>query len=448
MDVFMHAIPITTSEEQIHDHFKVILHKLPYTFYWAPGYLMSFSIRLHNARRDSKFKTGTLSIPNKTIAWLLIENAQELPPFKICLKASNTPIDPDEAVRLRDTPYQDPTLLRERIEREKALVSGVSINGFQFGWLDRGGCFSCEWKRTYGQGVAFDQSASVKFSLTLREIRIEEHPSLHEPLEPSNGYTPRHVMIRFDTVVNIGYYDRHRAGHVMIFALRSNPAFEELPPARSMGQKRLRRQSMHCELHKQIVAFTSRTVLLTFGHLDDLRNALDKADIARLPKHSLIHQTPHPRNHFTPTMIQDIESFASHLSWPIASKVLSLMQRLVVSAKELVLLRLSIIKLALSQPYNPRRTESMIEAFGQAVQLLKVKSGEGFDGRVGVAIQECFKDATLNVGFYTQIPQNLPDDIILAYHLNITPTSRQIHGPYPEQVSPVPSRSSVLIPVT
>lgn len=442
----MHAIPLTASEEDVHDHFKIILHDVPFKNLWDPGYLMSFSIRLHRIRRGKRGRTGVLGVPDRKVAQLLIQKAadRQLPPLHsghIQMSESNTPIDPDEARRLHETPYQDPTLLRQQAQLEEALSSVVHISSLQFGWMDRDGMFSSEWSRSYSQDLNSNSSALIKFNAGSREVRIEEHSNVMHALFPrSDTYQPRHVVIRFGAVEGLAYYDRRDADPSMLFTLDSNPAFEQLPLSiLNLGpldyfQKRLRRQSMSCERHQVIVGYTSRAVLVTFKSISDLQIALEMAGIAHLPKHSTSSYISDSRGHFATEAILDVEAFAADLNWPVASKVLGLMQRLDISAKELIMLKPHIIQLEHQYRGEPELAADILDAFGYSVREVKVRSGENFTSRANNAIEQCFRRSTLDVGFQRRPLWKLSDDLILAYHLNVTPTSMQLQGPYPEQV--------------
>lgn len=446
MDVFMQAIPLAATEEDVHDHLKQILHAAPFKNLWIPGYLMNFALRLHSPKIDSPGKTGILSIPDKRIAQRLIAlaRAQQLPPLHstyIQMFEARNPIHPEEAKRLHEMPYQDPILLRQQAEQERALSSAVYISSLQFGWIDRDGAFSSEWRRSYSQGPHTTHPALIKFNATSRVVRIEEHGDiLHEVLPRPDTYQPRHVVIRFSIVEGLSYCERNDTEPSVLFVLNSNPAFEQLPlNIRGLGsveasQKRLRCQSMSCQRHEVIVGYTSRAVLVTFSCATDLHMALDMAIVAQLPKHSSISHAPEPRRHFTPDIIHDIEAFVTRLSWPIASKVLGLMQRCNISARELMSLKSSILQLQHKYRTNSEIAASMLEVFGQAVSKLKVKPGRDFSRRAGIAVRDCFKVAIVDTGSHHRSSRALWDDIVSAYHLDVTPTSMQLHGPYPEQV--------------
>ena len=425
----MRGIPFQTSEYTIHKHFESILHAPPFSDMWKMGYPMNFTIFLHH-RKPSGDRTGTgnIRIPDLDIARLLISQSDSLPTLdgaRIKLGFSTKGVDPRDIETLRNSPYQDPEILREQNELDKRLTSHEPLTKLQFGWLDRDQVFSPEWTRSYTGSM----SAYVWFDGKRRELAIEEIST-----RPLGRYQPRRVVMRFGSVKTLSYSRSRDPEDSLLLTLLVPPVFEERIGGN--GTKRTRESSL-CDdgLHARLVPYTSCAILLAVASKRSRQKILDMCSVVRLPKPTRFLAAPEARDHFAVKTIVEAERFIKALPWPIAFQVLSLLRNRKLSAKELLLLRNEIGIMVQQYRSMPTRAARIVEKFGQELEGSEwLNPSHNSQHRILGTLTRCFRTAC---GVPSSIFRHLepPGDLFTCYHVAVTPTSEIPQDPYPDQAS-------------
>lgn len=339
-------------------------------------------------------------------------------------------MDPRDVETLRQSPYRDPEILREQIELKERLGSSVCLNMLQFGWLDRDQIFSPEWTRSYTDSLI---SASIKFDGNRRELTIQE-----TSIGLFGGYIPRRIVIRFGNVETLSYSQSGDPICAVLLTLRSPPVFEELstPPPEFLflsEETRTRHSSLHDNAgsHSQVAPYTSSEILLSMASKDSRQQFLDMCSAAQLPKPTQFLAPPAARGHFSAEALAVAERFIKALPWPVAFQVLALLRDLVLSAKELVLLRGEIATLV--QQYHSSRAAEIVKQFGLELHESEwLHPSHNSHDQILASITRCFRTACRSP---SSSFRELPDDLFTCYHVAVTPTSVLPQGPYPDQVS-------------
>jgi hypothetical protein len=138
MEVFIQGIPFQATELIVHEHFEKILHGPPFSDMWKMGYPMNFTIFLHRQNRSHSSGTGVIRIPEGKIALRLIVDSPTLPTLcgaRLRMRRSKHSVDHHDIETLRQSPYQDPEILREQNKLDRRLAGPMPLTKLQFGWL-------------------------------------------------------------------------------------------------------------------------------------------------------------------------------------------------------------------------------------------------------------------------------------------------------------------------
>ena len=385
---------------------------------------MNFMIFLHRQNRSHSSGTGVIRIPEEKIALRLIDNSRTLTTLcgaRLRMMRSKYSVDYHDIETLRQSPYQEPKILREQNKLDQRLAGPVSLTKLQFGWLDRDGVFSPEWSRSYRDSPP---SACLEFNRERRELCIQETDA-----GLLRQYRPRRVVIRFGSVRTLSY-----SGNALLFTLLAPPAFEECRVASAM---RTRHTCLHDVdgSHARVAPYTSSTILLSVAGENARSRTLSMCSAVHLPKPRRFSAPPEARDHFSAVALAEAERLLAALPWPVAFQVSSLMRNRILSAKELCLLKDEIEIITQHYRSAPTRAADIIIHFGEAVaKSERLHPSHNSQDRILRSLRECMQMAcrVRQSSFRLREPSG---DSFTCYHVAVTPTSELPQGPDPEMAS-------------
>ena len=456
MEVFISQIPSLTTEIELHDYVKNILHSPTFQLLWRRGFPMNFKLHLHANHKQRgntrNARTATLLVPDRNIGQLLLTRGN--PPLRgrsLLWKLSRNAPNPGEIGMLDQTPYLAPDQLREREQLENALSSSPVLRGLQFGWLDRDEIFSIEWERLYTEQ---NMKAHINFVSDKREMRIVEEENgadlmsdgglqrLFFGRSSNRRERPRMVTTSFSNVETMSRSDRSFPEASIIFTFYSSPSFEEaridllghILGIESDGPeiKRTRKSSMDDPEHARVSPFTSLALRVIFESRRGLEEVMRMAAIVKFPSPLTFPGSPVRRSHFSRSHLEWVEAWIATLPWKVAYHTTSLLRNLLLSAAELRAFQPRISRLVTD--LEESQAAEVVRTFALYLPEVSRVSRSSSAQQIKRKLLECFnraKNDAENKGSRRRVSV----DTILCYHVTVTPTTFMLHGPDLEQVS-------------
>jgi RNA-dependent RNA polymerase len=323
----------------------------------------------------------------------------------------------DVVQNIRRLPYQDPELNDQQLPSDIILVSTV-----QFGWECRDGPFSIEWQTS-------PPSCGIFFDDDRREIRVK----MFDP--------PRDTLIialRFSQIQSSSASLLSSQIPLLSFSLAQPPVFESESPnapvlptnARNTfydTQPRHRLTSLGPD-HEPFAPYTSLAMRLVCSDKRDLAKYKDLCRDAgmQLPKDYYVHSEA--RGLFTPNIQHQLRILLLELPWTVSFQVNSLIQSWLVDFTEMLALQ-DRIK-AHVHAKGDAFTSGLLRRFANIVKALMW--AEDYEDGPG-SVEQCFAQAEQEFEAQPHSPSPQASDSFSCFHVNVTPTTMFLEGPYPER---------------
>ena len=439
MDLFVENVPFSASELDVIELLAKALHSPEFTKRW-PGAPINFKMTLHRDKKKQGHRhggTGVLTLPYADIGkdflqcygrWLRLKG------HLLCVSLSRRPtsvaIEP-----LRNTPFQDPAILRAKEKLESALAEIVPVGRLQFGWIDRDGVFSIEWERVYDDSTS-QLSANMGFKAENREVYVEEYARVVYPSQ-----APRIVLIKISSVERV---KRDISDTSLILTLYNAPNFEQKPrnvlglPYGHAGERRTRHSSMDDPAHARVAQYTSLAIRVCFNTTRDTRRVLDMAATAKLPSPATVRAPPERRGHFSIEYLAEADRLIKQLDWPVAFQCSALLSQMTISPQELAVHCYPYLARVIAVQGVFFAAEA-VRKFGDILRAAGPQFPNHVRGTHMRRVQQHLQAtlfAAAEVVIAASALKALPslDAIVQTYHVSVTPTGFGLSGPFPEQV--------------
>lgn len=416
MNIDIKNLDFSLSRSQVVEFLTTILHRAP--FRPSADHLpMNFHVQLHKATnllRNNR-GTGLLTLPTVESGQLLLQrHGSKQPKIPLLLGHgrvinffhSSKQLGPETVDKIRLLPFSWEEEKREQwhIEHDSA---DLKVNLLQFGWICRDYTFSVECEES-----CYDR-CHVKFNNERREIRI--HLCL------ITGFYL--VVISFASIITVSTSTNLDRESALVFYLSTPPSYE----MEQAGGKRLKLSHLPVPEHERVAPFASNAIRIVCGSNKDIRQFRRLCNIAHLNK---VDEYDYPVDHrelFALTDMFTMQDQLHQLPWIVAFQMEALFRK-AIDFKEAIAL----------YPMVLQAIEDEGEEFvASALRNLRNRAEELFDfqDEVAMNVVELFRkivEELSHEGTFA-FPRPIDGSLYQAFHVNVTPTTMHLDGPFPEQ---------------
>jgi hypothetical protein len=285
------------------------------------------------------------------------------------------------------------------------------VDAVQFGWICRDYSFSVECQ------ADFDGRCNITFRDDRREIHIRLRLQDRIYL----------IVIAFSSISNISALSNMDREHCLLFHLHTPPSYEQEP---APGGEPLRRKLPYLPIagHDRVAPFTSLAIRVVCTSEKDLSDFLDLCKKAQLHK---VDEYDYPvvrRGLFSLGVMSRMKARLEGLSWTVAFQMESLLRSMAIDFQEADTLFPEIV----------RTVGEKGEYFASmAIRNFKNKAEFLFseDDDVEFDVVQSFRETVEQLDAQGGIVAPRPTDGSLyeSFHVEVTPTTLHLDGPFPEQ---------------
>ena len=415
----MKNIDYSFSKPQVVIELAAVLHRAPFRSSLQYN-LINFNVHLHRSsnRLRNNRGTGTLTLPTVHIGQLFLYlHGSDRPrtPIRIGGRItkflpSTQPLNRDIVERITRLPFANPQTREQG--PPVTVIPGVRVNVLQFGWLCRDYAFSVECQRNYG-----DPRCRITFENKAREI--------HFNLLMEEGMYL--IVIAFSSVDSISVLTNMDGDHCLVFDLHTPPSYEKerIPPA---VPPRLKVPYLPIPEHDRVAPFTSsaiRVVCDSERDLSEFRDLCKEAQLHRVDDYDypVVH-----RNLFSLSVMTRMHTRLLELHWVVAFQMESLLRSMAIDFQEADALFPEVVQ-TIAQRGKHFAANAIRNFKNKAKYFLFTEDGVDLD------IVESFRQTVEELDFQDNILALRPIDGSLyeSYHVEVTPTTMHLEGPFPEQ---------------
>jgi RNA-dependent RNA polymerase len=471
MQIFMRGIPNYTAVDDLKIVIARRIHRPP--FPTSPP--LNFYIDLFRAKSGSKYRVGILTLPDASSGELFLStftNGIPIGLHSVKFSRNNRPPDETRIAQVASTPWQDPEILKQEAEMKKAYSTEIPLATFAFGRLCRDGAFSAEVRRDGGSTVSCDID-NRRVHLTVDGGDTSQFGGLgFDIFLPS-----AHAWYRASQILALCLTDdaAPTGNHSIILEANAFPVFEKKAPAflRSMEEREQPSQRVESLFGEFPMSPVGRFLLLTFETRDNL--ALFKKGCKRLYIRNPIHSSIQivQRDLYSKDIEAQCQRVLQQLPYPLAFEVDKAIYSSTLDLTEVVELRDTLQKLLREkgkeaipifrwftariqapslQNLNKLALKDIQGEFvgiGQKKRKKRRQRGRKKNNRSTAMDSEMVENPTLSnlleVAAKVYAPEVPRASLLIAptpsiyqsYHLILTPSSRILDGPLPDQSSSI-----------
>lgn len=374
--------------------------------------------------------SGTLTLPYEEIGRRFLERFGGDRPYSNVI-TSQRPIKFSKSKnsarqqvvdRIRETPYLDPKVAEQEEKMSKELQRmAMTVTHIQFGWDCRDSSFSVEWE--YSRKASY-----IKLDDIRRELRINI---------PQGSRGTASFAIRSSQIETVTISSRRDVEPSIQLTLSTPPSYQHEPfstsasPAQPPPRQRLSALPLEDDQgipHHLLAPYTSLAIRLVCSRRDDL--AEFQQVCGRIGIRGVYRRDwPIQRlGLFSSSQISDFHWWLQHLDYSVAFQIESIVRQLAVDIKEMHGLRPAIHSCIATK--GASYTARLLAEFGaRALVMYQDWSQE--------TLMECFVSSRDEFNKRSQLKTfklDVGDDSIFnCLHVNVTPTTLQMEGPFPER---------------
>ncbi|CAA7266596.1 unnamed protein product [Cyclocybe aegerita] len=416
MEIFMRNIDWNFTKTQVIDELATILHTHPFTRH-SPS--INFHVYLHPDKKGGIHNhggTGTLTLPTAEVGRDFLNiYGSERPSVRlfigtkpITFSLSKRPEGrADVLTSIRSRPYVNPRAVETRGQRTAHRDDDdVRVNKLQFGWECRDQVFSIECEDSCEGGC------TLAFSKDQRHLRIAL-------LYQSETYF---VVIPFS---HIGFMTAHtylQDEYAIVFSLNNPPTYELYRPP----TPRQRLSFLPIPDHERVAPYASLAIRLVCRSTADLAQFRRLCNQAHLRKPTDDEYPTAKRDLFSSFALEQLQTYLRQFNWCISFQIESIMRQMAVDTREM----LSLIPYIIQATRSKGRTfaASLLRKFKDRVRIMFIDDDGG-------DVVRCFLETQEDLEKEGVLEPLQPSDgsLCQSYHVNITPTTMFLDGPFPER---------------
>jgi RNA-dependent RNA polymerase len=320
---------------------------------------------------------------------------------------SNKRLERDIMDKISLRPFSDNPLEEEKRDHwhKEHDSPALEVKAVQFGWICRDHTFSIECEESCSD------RCHITFNPERRQIRI--HLRFMADLHL--------IVISFASINNISTSTNLDREHALVFYLNAPPSYEKEP----VSGKRLKLSHLPIPDHERLAPFTSIAIRIVCCSKNDIRQFRKLCRIAHLNR---VDEYDYPVDHRDLFALDDmirIHDQLCQLPWIVAFQMESLLRNMAIDFKEANALYPVVL-----QTIEDRGEEFVATAlrhFGKHANLLFYSEDE-----VAIDVVELFRQSTHESDHqHTLIPTD--GSLYSAFHVDVTPTTMRLGGPFTEQ---------------
>lgn len=461
MQVFMRNVPWSAQDSDCTIALARLLHRPPF----PPDPPLNFHVRLFR-KGGRNGRCGLLTLPTQAVGntFLSIYSRVTIHSSQVLFTPDRNA--PDEALiaRIAATEWIDPEILKEEQRRLETISTPVSLASLSFGRLCRDGSFSVELERS--------GSLHVQCDADNRQLRIKSPVSSVGPdadffLSMMSPTTTLSIWLHSSQVVALSYPTFSGSGNHHILLEAAHPpaleiertsilddvlGFEYKPPPPQRVQSLDNRPFVHA----------SRFMLLSFRNHEDM-----SIFQARARQINIHRQYPQDipvvrRDLYSLSSLERVDHFLSPLRFPLAFEADKALAGAVLDPEELLGLSHAIEEL---QGDHPADADAIFRRFTSSIHIPSLATWEPNNISIenrnkkrrrrrrgkkkpqdasapSNTLEDLLRDVTAEFLADLQVPRKRfaipPSETVFdAYTLILTPTSRILEGPLPDQSNSV-----------
>ncbi|KAI9062979.1 RdRP-domain-containing protein [Trametes sanguinea] len=441
MEVFMMNIVPGTPLHRIKMELATVLHAPPFRQPTQP--LVNFEIYIFPRRQRSRYQCGVLTLPTSDIGELFLQlyggnapqRSVQLGSIRVHFQPSRNAPRRDVLERIRRMPFEDPRVAQAR-ELEAATLQErtVAIVTIQFGWECRDHVYSIEWEKAC--------SAVLTLVAERREFRISVR---------GFGLDPRRIIaIRAPQIAWVSSAVHEESGvPVIFFSLSNPPSFESASPhneflaALGQQQSQRRRWSAFDESHLPFAPYTSLAIRLECSSQEDLRTFRDIARSAHVHPEKFSYHVER-RDLFAQSLREEYNFWIVRQPMIVGFQVEALLRSWLLDFTEVLRLRRPIENVLRSRGRD--FTASLLQDYMAQAKALYWYGEDNYRGNDDSAAQLPSNEPMDPVRLFDHVQTRFvykPLNTALStaeatapfycLHVNVTPTTMILEGPYPER---------------
>ena len=381
---------------------------------------INFHVQLHPDRNNRVRKhkgSGILTLPTRQCGNRFLELYGSNPPLArlslggkvVMFKPSNHTSEPrvDVLETITNLPYMDPRALEARKRRDAQLdATTISIRAIQFGWECRDQTFSIESEEEC------KGRCNLTFDSERRELRIRLQHHLDNYI----------IAIKYSQVNHITSHNYLHQEPVIFLSLTSPPTYE-------LDQKPLRQRLSYLPLpdHERVAPYASLAIRLVCCSPNDLLTFSNCSKAAQLHN---IYDYEYPvvrRELFSSDKLEKLQKWLRYFNWSVTFQIEALVRSLAVDVAEALELMPYIKQIVETKGKDV--AASMLRKFRSKAKYIFWNAGEE------VNLRQCFLDFEKECDKPTSSSSLKPSEGSLyeAFHVQITPTTMFLEGPFPER---------------
>ncbi|KAJ3516786.1 hypothetical protein NLJ89_g906 [Agrocybe chaxingu] len=417
MEIFIRNIDWNFTKTQVTDELATILHTHPFTRH-SPS--INFHVYLHPDKKwgiHNHGGTGTLTLPTAEMRREFLNiYGSEQPSVRlfigtkpITFSLSKRPEGrPDVLNSIRSRPYVDPRAVETRGQRTAHRDDDdVRVNKLQFGWECRDQVFSIECEDSC------EGRCTLAFSKDQRHLRIA---LAYE----SETYF---VVIPFSHIQFTTVHTYLQDEYAIVFILNTPPTYELYRPPPTPRQ---RLSFLPIPDHERVAPYASLAIRLVCRSAADLAQFRRLCNQARLRKPTDDEYPTAKRDLFSSFALEQLQTYLRQFNWCVSFQIESIMRQMAVDTKEM----LSLIPYIIQATESKGRTfaASLLRKFKDQVRIM-------FADDDGGDVVRCFLETREDLEKEGVLEPLQPSDgsLCQSYHVNITPTTMFLDGPFPER---------------
>jgi RNA-dependent RNA polymerase len=423
MNICMKNLDYSLSKTQVVMELAQVLHQAPHRP--SPAYEpINFDLHLHRATnpvRNNK-GIGNLTLPTIEIGQLFLNlHGSDRPRSPITIGGritkfllSNQPPNPVIVERINRLPFANPSTRGRRPQAAPAASPTVRVDVVQFGWICRDSAFSIECEEF------FSEPGNITLEDNRREIRINLRLEGKQYL----------IVIAFSSINTISASTNMDNERCLVFDLNTPPSYEQEQGSVSHDPRtplRLKLPYLPIPEHDRVAPFASlaiRVVCTSDKDLSDFQDFCKKAQLHKVDDYDYVVVR---RNLFSLPVMSKMHARLQELDWAIAFQMESLLRSMAIDFQEADVLFPEIVQTVAQRGVH--FTAAVIRSFKNKAKCLF------FEGEVDFDIVQSFRQTVEDFIFQGDsfAPRPTDGSLYESFHVEVTPTTFHLEGPFPEQ---------------
>jgi len=413
MNIDMKNLDFSLSRPQVIEALAKVFHHDPFRPS-AEHALVNFHVHLYkpiNIVHNNK-GSGVLTLPSVELGEAFLRLYGSNNPLRIGRRntkflASKKRLETDIVEKISLLPFSKPWEGEKRNQwHDEHDPSALKVEAIQFGWICRDHTFSIECEENC------TDRCHITFNPERRQIRMRLRFLAEFYL----------VVISFASINNISTSTNLDREHALVFDLNTPPSYEK----EQVSGKRLKLSHLPIPAHERLAPFTSKAIRIVCDSQKEIQQFRELCRIAHLNK---VDEYDYPVDHRDLFCLADMITMRDqlcHLPWIVAFQMESLLRNVAIDFKEANTLYPVVLQ-AVEEKGDEFVAKALKDFRNEAYQFFNSEDDVAMD------IVVLFNNTMRQLDQDGILPQPIDGSLYKALHVEITPTTMILDGPYIEQ---------------